>query len=64
LLRASSPCPALIAMSTLPMDGRTLTVNVSGRLYGPEAHAVAEREQPRWDAWLSDRFSASAGRAR
>jgi uncharacterized protein YndB with AHSA1/START domain len=64
LLRASSPCPALVAMSTLPMDGRTLTVNVTGRLYGPEAPAIAGREQPRWAAWLSDRFAAPAGLTR
>ena len=64
VLHASSPCPALIAMSTLPMDGRTLTVNVAGRLYGPDAHSVAQRELPRWDAWLSDRFSAPRARPR
>jgi hypothetical protein len=42
------------------MDGVTLTVNMSGRLYGPDAAAVAQREQPRWEAWLSNRFPMPA----
>jgi uncharacterized protein YndB with AHSA1/START domain len=53
LLRTSDPCPGLIAISTLPMDGVTLTVNVLGRLYGPDGPAVAERERDRWATWLT-----------
>jgi len=60
LLRATQPCPGLVGISTLPMDGATLTVNVSGRLYGPDAVPVAQRQQPRWEAWLCDRFPVSA----
>lgn len=39
----------------------TATVNVSGRLYGPNAATVAEREHPRWNAWLSECFPTPAG---
>lgn len=57
LLRAAEPCAGLFATSTLPMDGATLTLNLSGRLYGRDAGAAAV-ERPRWEAWLSDRFGA------
>lgn len=60
LLRAHEPCPALVAMSTLSMDGLTLSVNLSGRLYGRDAAAIAAQERPRWQAWLSDRFPPPA----
>lgn len=61
LLRAGEPCPGLVAISTLPMDGTTLSVNVAGRLYGPDAAAVARRARPRWEAWLSERFPVPVG---
>jgi uncharacterized protein YndB with AHSA1/START domain len=35
LLRAEQPAPALFAISSFPMDPDTLSVNVTGRLYGP-----------------------------
>lgn len=54
LLRASDPAPGLVALSTLPMDGATLTVNVLGRLYGPDGPRVAEREVTRWGTWLAE----------
>lgn len=53
LLRAAHPCPALFAISSFPMDAVTLSVNVTGRLYGPDADAVAARELPRWQEWLT-----------
>jgi uncharacterized protein YndB with AHSA1/START domain len=53
LLRAAQPCPALLAISSFPMDAVTLSVNVAGRLYGPHADAVAARERPRWHEWLA-----------
>lgn len=53
LLRAARPCPALFAISSFPMDAVTLSVNVTGRLYGPGADAVAARERPRWHEWLA-----------
>jgi hypothetical protein len=53
LLRAAQPCPALFAISSFPMDAVTLSVNVTGRLYGPGADAVAARERPCWHEWLA-----------
>jgi uncharacterized protein YndB with AHSA1/START domain len=54
LLRTSQPCPGLLAISTFPMDGVTVTMNVLGRLYGPEAPSIADRERDRWATWLTD----------
>ncbi len=45
LLRAAQPCPALFAISSFPMAAGALSVNVTGRLYGPDADAVAARER-------------------
>ncbi|WP_051581296.1 SRPBCC family protein [Pseudonocardia acaciae] len=53
LLRAEWPCPALFAISSMSMDGVSLSVNVAARLYGPNAVAVAARERPRWREWLT-----------
>jgi uncharacterized protein YndB with AHSA1/START domain len=53
LLRVARPCPGLFAISAFPMDAVTLSVNVMGRLYGPDAEAIAAREHPRWQEWLA-----------
>jgi len=53
LLRTTEPCPGMFAVSSFPMDAVTLSVNVTGRLYGPDAHTIAERERPRWHDWLT-----------
>jgi len=53
LLRTTEPCPGMFAVSAFPMDAVTLSVNVTGRLYGPDAHTLAERERPRWHDWLT-----------
>jgi hypothetical protein len=36
-------------------NGRTVTVNVVGRLYGGGAE-LATRDGSRWASWLKDRF--------
>lgn len=53
LLRTTEPCLGMFAISSFPMDAVTLSVNVTGRLYGPDAQAIAERERPRWHDWLA-----------
>ena len=59
LVRAEVPCPALFAISAFPMGTDVgVTVNVLGRLYGPEAAAIATRDRPRWSAWFADRMRA------
>ncbi|MFC3997633.1 SRPBCC domain-containing protein [Nocardiopsis sediminis] len=59
LLRAERPCPALFAVSAFPMDAATLSVNVTGRLYGPRADAVAAWHRPLWNDLLT-RLAAAA----
>lgn len=58
LLRATEPGPGIFEISTFSMDGATVTVNVAAHLYGPDAKAVADREEPRWNAWLVEHFPA------
>jgi hypothetical protein len=60
LLRSDQPAPGLVEISTFSMDGATVTVNLSAHLYGPRAAEVARRDQPRWTAWLQERFPALA----
>lgn len=38
----------------------TAYINMTAYLFGPDASAVAEREQPRWQAWVDRRFPAPA----
>ncbi len=41
----------MFAISCFSMDAVTLSVNVTGRLYGPNANAATERR--RWQDWLT-----------
>jgi hypothetical protein len=45
--------PGMFAVSCFPMDAVTLSINVTGRLYGPDAEAIAATERPRWQDWLT-----------
>jgi uncharacterized protein YndB with AHSA1/START domain len=60
LLHTTDPAPGLFEISTFSMDGQTVTVNVSGRLYGEGVEVVARRDEPRWNAWLQERFLPAA----
>jgi hypothetical protein len=51
LLRTETP--GMFAISAFPMDAVTLSVNVTGRVYGPDADTIAARERPRWQDWLT-----------
>lgn len=50
LLRTTS---GMFAVSCFSMDAVSLSVNVTGRLYGPDAHARAATERRRWQDWLT-----------
>jgi len=50
LLRTTT---GMFAVSCFSMDAVTLSVNVTGRLYGPDAHARAAAERRRWQDWLT-----------
>jgi uncharacterized protein YndB with AHSA1/START domain len=63
LVRAEVPCPALFAISAFPMGATAaVSVNVLGRLYGPDSATIAERDRPRWSAWFAGRMSAATPR--
>ncbi|QUQ64886.1 SRPBCC family protein [Kutzneria sp. CA-103260] len=53
LLRTTDPCPGMFAISCFSMDAATLSVNVTGRLYGPDAEASVATERSRWHDWLT-----------
>ena len=55
LLRLDAPAPGIAHFFAMPMEGN---VCVPGRLYlyGDQAAAVAAREEPRWQAWIKERF--------
>lgn len=55
LLRLEEPCPGLVHLFAMPMDGQVL-LPVRVFLYGADAEALAEREQPAWQAWLERIF--------
>jgi uncharacterized protein YndB with AHSA1/START domain len=57
LVRTTAPCPAIFEISTFSMNGETVTVNVCAHAYGPDAAAVVERDEPRWNAWLARHFA-------
>jgi hypothetical protein len=50
LLRTTS---GMFAISCFPMDAVTLSVNVTGRRYGPDAYTRAATERRRWLDWLT-----------
>lgn len=54
LRRTTDPYPGMFAASCFPMDAVTLSVNVTGRVYGPDAETIAARERPRWQEWLAE----------
>ena len=58
VLRTDEPGPGIFEISTFSMNGETVTVNAVGRLFGDGAAALADRDTPRWAAWLAERFPA------
>ena len=56
VVRTEDPAPGLFEISTFSMDGQTVTLNVVGNLYGSGRDDIAKRDEPRWSAWLKERF--------
>lgn len=55
VLRTDDPAPGLVQLSIASMHGfRVPTVRLY--LYGEQAPAVASRQEPQWQAWLSELF--------
>jgi uncharacterized protein YndB with AHSA1/START domain len=56
LLRLDEPGPGLVHLFAMPMEGQVL-LPARVFLYGERAQALAEREQPVWQAWLERLFA-------
>jgi len=59
-VRLDQPAPGMAHLATMPMGGQ-MCVYICLYLYGEGARAVAEREEPAWQAWLGRLFPAPVG---
>jgi hypothetical protein len=59
LLRLEGPAPGVASLGTYAWDGKT-NINVTLFFHGPGAADAAASSEPRWKAWLQDRFAAAA----
>ncbi|MGD9690157.1 MAG: SRPBCC domain-containing protein [Phycisphaerales bacterium] len=55
LVRLTSPAPGAAYIGAFSCGGMIM-VYVSVYLYGEQAKAAVEREEPRWQAWMSEHF--------
>ena len=55
LLRLASPAPGVAALGAFSMGDQGM-VALSFYHYGDDASAIVERERPRWQAWMQERF--------
>ena len=56
LLRLDRPAPGTAALFTMDL-GETVMAAFSFYFYGDQAAATVAREQPRWQAWVQERFA-------
>jgi len=56
LLRLDQPGPGISALFTMDLGGESVLAAFSFYFYGDDAAAVVERERPRWQAWIQERF--------
>ena len=59
LVRLDEPTAGVAHLFAMTMGGQTC-VFLRIYLYGDHAHAVAAREEPRWQAWMAERFPSGA----
>lgn len=62
MLTLDAPAPGVAHLFAFRMENETC-VSVRFYLYGDSASAVAAAEQPRWQAWMSERFPPQAAHA-
>jgi uncharacterized protein YndB with AHSA1/START domain len=55
MLRLAAPAPGAGLIGSYEYGGK-VRIAISLYIYGDDADAVVAREQPRWDAWLAERF--------
>jgi len=60
ILGLQDPAPGTAQISAMPMGGQ-VCLYICLYLYGDKARAVAEREEPVWQAWLGKLFPAPVG---
>ena len=59
LLRLDKPAPGTAALGTIEF-GDALMATFTLYLYGDQAAGTVERERPRWQAWIQERFPMPA----
>ena len=60
MIRLEQPAPGSTHLFAMPMGGQ-VCLSIRHYLYGEGARAVAEREEPVWQAWLGRLFPAPVG---
>ncbi len=60
LLRLDEPAPGTAHLFALPMGGQVYPV-IRLYLYGDQAAAAAERDEPLWRAWMNECFPTDSG---
>ena len=60
LVRLEQPGPGLVTIGSFDCGGMVMAM-VSFYLYGDAAAAVAKRDEPLWQAWMSQHFPAANG---
>ena len=58
LLKLDEPAPGTAHLFAMSMGGQTC-LSLRAYFYGDQAAAVAAREEPRWQAWIQERFPAA-----
>ena len=58
LLRLEEPAPGVAHLFAMSMGGR-VCLSMRCFLYGERAAAVVAREEPSWQEWMNEHFSAA-----
>lgn len=59
MLRLDRPAPGAALIGSYSWGGR-VQVAMNLYVYGEDADAIVAREEPRWDAWMAERFPQAA----
>lgn len=54
IVRLDAPVPGMLSVGVHPGEGDEAYVNVRAHLFGPDAAAYAQAEEPGWRTWLED----------
>ena len=58
VVRLDEPAPGIATLGAFDCGGAAAMVLVGFYLYGNEAKAVSEREEPVWRSWLDEKFAS------